>query len=111
MSGTGTLQIYLLDINDNAPNVFPKEVEICERPDPNAINITAVDADINPNAGPFIFELPYSPMDIKKNWTLTRINGKHDLTCFNRFFILRSLWSKINISLPLNSSKRLLRSL
>ncbi|XP_073487613.1 cadherin-2 isoform X2 [Aquarana catesbeiana] len=77
MSGTGTLQIYLLDINDNAPQVFPKEVEICERPDPNAINITAIDADINPNAGPFIFELPYSPMDIKKNWTITRLNGDH----------------------------------
>ncbi|XP_077126509.1 cadherin-2 [Ranitomeya variabilis] len=77
MSGTGTLQIYLLDINDNAPQVFPREVEICERPDPNAINITAVDADINPNAGPFIFELPFSPMDIKKNWTITRINGDH----------------------------------
>lgn len=75
MSGTGTLQIYLLDINDNAPQVFPREVEICERPDPNAINITAVDADINPNAGPFIFELPFSPMDIKKNWTITRVNG------------------------------------
>lgn len=77
MSGTGTLQIYLLDINDNAPQVFPREVEICERPDPNAINITAIDADINPNAGPFIFELPFSPMDIKKNWTITRINGDH----------------------------------
>ncbi|XP_053323452.1 cadherin-2 [Spea bombifrons] len=77
MSGTGTLQIYLLDVNDNAPHVFPREVEICERPDPNAINITAVDADISPNAGPFIFELPYSPMDIKKNWTITRINGDH----------------------------------
>uniref|UniRef100_A0A8C5MBN3 Cadherin 2 n=1 Tax=Leptobrachium leishanense TaxID=445787 RepID=A0A8C5MBN3_9ANUR len=77
MTGTGTLQIYLLDVNDNAPHVFPREVEICERPDPNAINITANDADISPNAGPFIFELPYSPMDIKKNWTITRVNGDH----------------------------------
>ncbi|KAM4705749.1 cadherin-2 [Rhinophrynus dorsalis] len=77
MSGTGTLQIYLLDINDNAPHVFPREVEICERPDPNAINITAIDLDINPNAGPFTFELPYSPMDIKKNWTITRLNSDH----------------------------------
>ncbi|NP_001165707.1 cadherin-2A precursor [Xenopus laevis] len=77
MSGTGTLQIYLLDINDNAPYVYPQEVEICDRPDPNAINITALDADINPNAGPFIFELPYSPMDIKKNWTVTRLSGDH----------------------------------
>ncbi|CAB1324058.1 unnamed protein product, partial [Coregonus sp. 'balchen'] len=27
-SGTGTLQMYLLDINDNAPRVFPPEVEM-----------------------------------------------------------------------------------
>ncbi|XP_075440947.1 cadherin-2 isoform X2 [Ascaphus truei] len=77
MSGTGTLQIYLLDINDNAPHVFPREVEICERPEPNAINITAIDSDINPNSGPFIFELPYIPLDIKKNWTITRLTGDH----------------------------------
>ncbi|TSK58108.1 Cadherin-2 [Bagarius yarrelli] len=76
-SGTGTLQIYLLDINDNAPRVFPQEVEMCERPEPNAINITAVDGDLNPNAGPFAFELANRPSDIRRNWTLTRINGDH----------------------------------
>lgn len=77
MSGTGTLQIILLDINDNAPEVYPQEAEICERPNPNAINITALDADINPNAGPFAFELPYRPTDIRKNWTITRLSGDH----------------------------------
>ncbi|XP_029447031.1 cadherin-2 [Rhinatrema bivittatum] len=76
-SGTGTLQIFLLDINDNAPQVDPVEVEICERPDPNAINITATDADINPNAGPFIFELPSNPSSIRRNWTITRLSGYH----------------------------------
>uniref|UniRef100_A0A8B9HV90 Cadherin 2 n=1 Tax=Astyanax mexicanus TaxID=7994 RepID=A0A8B9HV90_ASTMX len=76
-SGTGTLQIYLLDINDNAPRVFPQETEMCERPDPNAINITAVDGDLNPNAGPFAFELAHRPSDIRRNWTLTRINGDY----------------------------------
>ncbi len=74
-SGTGTLQIYLLDINDNAPQVFPQETEVCERPEPNAINITAVDVDLNPNAGPYAFELPNRPSDIRRNWTLTRISG------------------------------------
>lgn len=74
-SGTGTLQIYLLDINDNAPKVFPQEAEICEKPEPNAINITAVDGDLNPNAGPFAFELAHRPFDVRKNWTITRISG------------------------------------
>ncbi|KAL1022677.1 hypothetical protein UPYG_G00030870 [Umbra pygmaea] len=76
-SGTGTLQMYLLDINDNAPHVFPPEVEMCEKPDPNAINITASDPDLTPNAGPFAFELANRPADIRRNWTLTRLNGEY----------------------------------
>ena len=74
-SGTGTLQIYLLDINDNAPKVFPQEAEICEKPEPNAINITALDGDLNPNAGPFAFELDPRHSDVRRNWTITRISG------------------------------------
>lgn len=78
MSGTGTLQIYLLDINDNAPRVDPQEATTCETLQPNATNITAIDDDIDPNAGPFAFELPNSPPGVKKNWTITRIGGnKH----------------------------------
>ncbi|KAI1901327.1 hypothetical protein AGOR_G00033160 [Albula goreensis] len=76
-SGTGTLQILLLDINDNAPHVFPPEVEVCEKPEPNAINITAVDRDINPNAGPFAFELAHKPPAVRRNWTITRLSGDY----------------------------------
>lgn len=79
-SGTGTLQIYLLDINDNAPKVFPQEAEICEKPEPNAINITALDGDLSPNAGPFAFELASRPSDVRRNWTITRISGKTQMT-------------------------------
>ncbi|KAI1889191.1 hypothetical protein AGOR_G00176580 [Albula goreensis] len=73
-SGTGTLQIYLLDINDNAPYVYPQEAEVCEKPDPNAINFTALDRDLSRNAGPFAFELP---AEVRKNWTLTRLSGEY----------------------------------
>ncbi|XP_039610603.1 cadherin-2 isoform X1 [Polypterus senegalus] len=76
-SGTGTLQIYLIDINDNAPEVFPKVAEICEKPEPNAINITAIDLDIDPNVGPFAFEFPNKPQDIRRNWTITRLSGDY----------------------------------
>ncbi|XP_018557351.2 LOW QUALITY PROTEIN: cadherin-2-like, partial [Lates calcarifer] len=76
-SGTGTLQMYLLDINDNAPHVFPPEVEMCEKPDPNAVNITASDPDLTPNAGPFAFELANRPSDVRRNWTLSRVNGEY----------------------------------
>ncbi|XP_075901214.1 cadherin-2-like [Nelusetta ayraudi] len=76
-SGSGTLQMYLLDINDNAPHVFPPEVEMCEKPHPNAINITASDPDLAPNGGPFAFELSSRPSDVRRNWTLSRLNGDH----------------------------------
>ncbi|NXT41642.1 CADH4 protein, partial [Pelecanoides urinatrix] len=76
-SGTGTLQIYLIDINDNAPELLPKEAQICEKPNLNVINITAADADIDPNIGPFVFELPSVPSAVRKNWTITRLNGDY----------------------------------
>lgn len=75
-SGTGTLQIYLIDINDNAPELLPKEAQICEKPSLNAINITAADADIDPNIGPYVFELPFVPATVRKNWTISRLNGE-----------------------------------
>ena len=75
-SGTGTLQIYLIDINDNAPELLPKEAQICEKPSLNAINITAADADVDPNIGPYVFELPFAPAAVRKNWTITRLNGE-----------------------------------
>nr|XP_054366207.1 cadherin-4 [Mirounga angustirostris] len=76
-SGTGTLQIYLIDINDNAPELLPKEAQICEKPSLNAINITAADADVDPNIGPYVFELPFVPATVRKNWTITRLNGDY----------------------------------
>ncbi|XP_036452296.1 LOW QUALITY PROTEIN: cadherin-2-like [Colossoma macropomum] len=91
-SGTGTLQILLRDINDNAPQVFPQEAEVCEKPDPNAINITALDGDLNPNAGPFAFELPQRPPDVRRNWTLTRLNGNHAQLSLRIGFLERGIY-------------------
>lgn len=51
---------------------------MCERPDPNAINITASDPDLTPNAGPFAFELASRPSDVRRNWTLSRLSGECD---------------------------------
>ncbi|XP_056130216.1 cadherin-4-like [Lampris incognitus] len=78
-SGTGTLQIYLIDINDNPPALVPREAQICERPNRNTnnVNITAADADTDPNAGPFVFELSKFPLSIRRNWTISRINGDY----------------------------------
>lgn len=70
--------MYLVDINDNAPHVFPPEVEMCERPAPNGINVSASDPDLNPNAGPFAFELLGRPLDVQRNWTLSRVSGQYE---------------------------------
>lgn len=75
-SSTGTLQIFLIDVNDNAPSLVPNDAQICERSNMNSINITAVDADTDPNIGPFVFELPLHPSIIRRNWTISRINGE-----------------------------------
>lgn len=42
----------------------------------NGINITAADDDTDPNAGPFVFELPSVPSSIRRNWTISRLNGE-----------------------------------
>uniref|UniRef100_W5M867 Cadherin-4 n=1 Tax=Lepisosteus oculatus TaxID=7918 RepID=W5M867_LEPOC len=76
-SGTGTLQIYLIDVNDNSPELLPKEAQICEKINTNSINITASDSDVEPNVGPFVFELPSSPPSVRRNWTISRLNGDY----------------------------------
>ena len=77
-SGTGTLQIYLIDVNDNAPSLVPREALLCERVsrNSNGVNITAEDADLDPNVGPFIFELPTFPPSVRRNWTVARLSGE-----------------------------------
>uniref|UniRef100_A0A6Q2XG89 Cadherin-4 n=1 Tax=Esox lucius TaxID=8010 RepID=A0A6Q2XG89_ESOLU len=77
-SGTGTLQIQLIDVNDNAPVLMPKEAQVCERASPRSrVNITASDADADPHVGPFVFELPSYPPSIRRNWTVSRISGDY----------------------------------
>ncbi|KAE8298039.1 Cadherin-4 Retinal cadherin [Larimichthys crocea] len=49
-SGTGTLQIYLID----PPT-----------------------ADADPNVGPFVFELPSFPASVRRNWTISRLSGDY----------------------------------
>uniref|UniRef100_A0AAY4EAA2 Cadherin-4 n=1 Tax=Denticeps clupeoides TaxID=299321 RepID=A0AAY4EAA2_9TELE len=75
-TGTGTLQIYLTDVNDNAPVLVPREAQVCERSRSGSrVNLTANDPDADPSAGPFVFDLPPYPQAIRRNWTIVRLNG------------------------------------
>lgn len=66
-------------MNDNAPVLIPREAQVCDRARPNSrINITAADADTNPNDGPFVFELPPLPASVQRNWTISRLDGKEE---------------------------------
>ncbi|XP_025064923.1 cadherin-3 isoform X1 [Alligator sinensis] len=57
-TGTGTLLLTLLDVNDNGPEPEPRDFVVCNRnPEPQVLSI--VDKDLPPNTGPFQAELSH----------------------------------------------------
>ncbi|NXD74769.1 CADHK protein, partial [Eolophus roseicapillus] len=61
-TGTGTLLLTLLDVNDNGPEAEPRDVTICSRsPQPQVLTVT--DRDLPPNTGPFRAELIHGSRD------------------------------------------------
>uniref|UniRef100_A0A8D0GSE9 Cadherin domain-containing protein n=1 Tax=Sphenodon punctatus TaxID=8508 RepID=A0A8D0GSE9_SPHPU len=76
-TGTGTLQITLEDVNDNAPSLYPTLAKVCDdAKDLSVVVLGASDKDIHPNTDPFKFELSkqYGP---DKVWKITKINNTH----------------------------------
>lgn len=64
-TGTGTLLLFLIDVNDNAPEPHPRTLDFCQRdPQPQVINI--IDRDLPPNTSPFTAELTHGA---SVNWT------------------------------------------
>ncbi|XP_048814728.1 B-cadherin [Lagopus muta] len=61
-TGTGTLLLTLLDVNDHGPEPEPRDIVICNRsPVPQVLTIT--DRDLPPNTGPFRAELSHGSGD------------------------------------------------
>ncbi|XP_066093189.1 cadherin-like protein 26 isoform X1 [Saccopteryx bilineata] len=58
-TGTGTLLLFLSDVNDNAPTLHPRSqyLEVCESSVSEPLLIEAEDRDLEPYADPFTFEL------------------------------------------------------
>ncbi|XP_066860345.1 B-cadherin [Anser cygnoides] len=61
-TGTGTLLLTLLDVNDHGPEPEPRNIVVCNRsPVPQVL--TVIDRDLPPNTGPFRAELSHGSGD------------------------------------------------
>ncbi|XP_017160453.1 cadherin-like protein 26 isoform X2 [Poecilia reticulata] len=67
MTGTATLKIHVIDMNDNVPELEVNHVAVCMSDNQTSINISATDLDASPYGGPFTFELLG---DVKGKWKL-----------------------------------------
>uniref|UniRef100_G3PQP6 Cadherin domain-containing protein n=1 Tax=Gasterosteus aculeatus aculeatus TaxID=481459 RepID=G3PQP6_GASAC len=57
MTGTATLNIQILDQNDNAPSLAVSAMDMCQSDGRSLANITGLDPDAPPYGGPFTFQL------------------------------------------------------
>uniref|UniRef100_S4R626 Cadherin domain-containing protein n=1 Tax=Petromyzon marinus TaxID=7757 RepID=S4R626_PETMA len=73
MTSTGTLVLAVQDINDHAPALLNGNVTSCTRDDPTQANITAIDRDNYPNAGPLRFEVVGN--EAQALWAIQPIDG------------------------------------
>ncbi|XP_063293856.1 cadherin-1-like [Pelobates fuscus] len=71
-TGTGTLLLSLLDVNDNGPYLEITQLAYCQQ-DTNPLMIPIIDRDLTPNTGPFSVELP---REARENWTATVVNDQ-----------------------------------
>ncbi|XP_063293933.1 cadherin-13 [Pelobates fuscus] len=76
-TGTGTFQITLEDVNDNAPSIYPTMARVCEdAKDLNVVTLGASDRDLHLNSDAFKFELgKVAGQD--KLWKITTLNNTH----------------------------------
>ncbi|XP_022349811.1 cadherin-like protein 26 [Enhydra lutris kenyoni] len=77
-TGTGTLMLFLSDVNDNAPALHPRSryVEVCESALSETLLLQAEDADLEPYADPFTFELDNSWESAGDTWKLGESRGR-----------------------------------
>ncbi|KAM6977611.1 cadherin-like protein 26 [Aplochiton taeniatus] len=71
-TGTGTLIIHLIDVNNNLPFLVHTQLDMCLSEEPSVANITAIDLDGDPYGGPFNFELRG---DVQGKWRMDPQHG------------------------------------
>ncbi|XP_038609613.1 cadherin-1-like [Tachyglossus aculeatus] len=100
-TGTGTLLLTLLDVNDNGPIPDPRKMDFCQRDyQPHTIRI--VDKDLPPNTYPFQAELTHGA---GVNWTLEMNEEKRDELTLLPKKMLEVGEYKINLKLTDNQNK------
>ncbi|XP_062360950.1 cadherin-like protein 26 [Cinclus cinclus] len=75
-TGTGTILLYLSDINDHMPALVAPASDVCDKKEGTALIVEAKPALAHSHSGPFTFELAEDSEDVKRNWTLGRNFGQ-----------------------------------
>nr|XP_036881250.1 cadherin-1 isoform X1 [Manis javanica] len=100
-TGTGTLLLFLSDVNDNGPVPEPRKMDFCQRnPQPHIIDI--IDPDLPPNTSPFTAELTHGA---SANWTIDYNDPGHESLIFKPKKNLELGDYKINLKLTDNQNK------
>ncbi|XP_041497691.1 cadherin-like protein 26 isoform X1 [Microtus oregoni] len=78
LTGTGTLMLFLSDINDNAPTLqsHSRHLEICESAGNQPLLLEAEDGDLDPYSNPFTFDLDSAQRDVDGTWMLRTKQGE-----------------------------------
>ncbi|XP_054701632.1 cadherin-like protein 26 [Grus americana] len=75
-TGTGTILLYLSDINDHMPTLVAPSLDVCDKKEGMPLIIKAKSALFHSHSGPFTFELAEDSEDVKNNWKLGRNFGE-----------------------------------
>ncbi|XP_068116135.1 cadherin-15 isoform X2 [Hyperolius riggenbachi] len=78
LSGTGTLLVEVMEVNDHAPVLQQHSAELCSSPHHgNGVLLSAMDEDLSPQAHPFHFQLDDSFGMWTLNWSISEVNDTH----------------------------------
>ncbi|KAM9284777.1 cadherin-like protein 26 [Morus bassanus] len=69
-TGTGTILLYLSDINDHMPTLVAPSLDVCDKKEGTPLTVKAKSAPVHSHSGPFTFELAEDSEDVKHNWKL-----------------------------------------
>ncbi|XP_063154885.1 cadherin-like protein 26 [Candoia aspera] len=70
LTGTGTIQLHLSDLNDNAPMLVTPYLVVCDGKEKGPFHIQAEDKDSYPYAEPFTFQLEEALEGTENRWRL-----------------------------------------